>query len=71
MPKKAYAPKQIVITSNRLYIKKEGAGEHVEMAFVVRNMESMWAIEQKHMHIVNNNTCSITVYFRAEIPFSP
>lgn len=70
--KKASAPKQIVITSNRLYIKKrQAAGGHLEIAFVIRNTKSMWAIKQKHMYIVHSSTCSITVYFRAENSIQP
>lgn len=58
---------QIAITSNRLYIKKAlAAMGHLEISFVIRNMESMWAIKQKHMYIVNSSTCSITVYFSME-----
>lgn len=70
--KKASAPKQIVITSNRLYIyKKVGCWGTFRDPFVIRNMKSMWAIKQKHMYIVNSSTCSITVYFRAENSVQP
>jgi len=39
---------------------------YLEISFVIRNMESMWAIKPKHMYIVNSSTCSITVYFSME-----
>lgn len=71
MPKKAYGTKQIVITSNRLSLKQVDCWGHLEIAFVVRNMKSMWVIKQKHMYIVNSSTCSIAVYFRAESSIQP
>lgn len=49
-----------------IYKKPLAAVGYLEIPFFIRNMESMWAIKQKHMYIINSSTCSITVYFGME-----